>query len=87
MRALLAVSVEPTDEPFTGRFQTDFIAARRIALEIFLHKTANHPMLASDPDLKLFLESDTFTLEVRPSMLLCPARVLKLFATDQAPEA
>ncbi|KAI9628980.1 hypothetical protein KEM48_011230 [Puccinia striiformis f. sp. tritici PST-130] len=31
----------------------------------FKKKTVNHPMLTSDPDLKLFLESDAFGLEIK----------------------
>ncbi|KAI8455121.1 Vps5 C terminal like-domain-containing protein [Phakopsora pachyrhizi] len=53
------------DKNIRNRFQEGFIAARRVALEIFLQKTVNHPMLMSDPDLKLFLESDSFALEVK----------------------
>lgn len=34
-------------------------------MEFFLQKTVNHPMLTSDPDLKLFLESDSFSLEIK----------------------
>ncbi|MBW0516578.1 hypothetical protein O181_056293 [Austropuccinia psidii MF-1] len=53
------------DKNLRHRFQEGFIAARRVALEIFLQKTVNHPMLISDPDLKLFLESDSFSLEIK----------------------
>ncbi|EGG12384.1 uncharacterized protein MELLADRAFT_76484 [Melampsora larici-populina 98AG31] len=53
------------DKNLRSRFQEGFIATRRVALEIFLQKTANHPMLVSDPDLKLFLESDSFSLEIK----------------------
>ncbi|KAH9471372.1 hypothetical protein Pst134EA_005273 [Puccinia striiformis f. sp. tritici] len=53
------------DKNLRHRFQEGFIAARRVALEFFLQKTVNHPMLTSDPDLKLFLESDAFGLEIK----------------------
>ncbi|KNZ60137.1 hypothetical protein VP01_1606g8 [Puccinia sorghi] len=53
------------DKNLRHRFQEGFIAARRVALEFFLQKTVNHPMLTSDPDLKLFLESDAFSLEIK----------------------
>ncbi|KAG0148085.1 hypothetical protein CROQUDRAFT_721855 [Cronartium quercuum f. sp. fusiforme G11] len=53
------------DKNIRSRFQEGFIATRRVALEIFLQKTVNHPMLVSDPDLKLFLESDSFSLEIK----------------------
>ena len=38
---------------------------RRLALERCIQKTANHPVLQKDPDLKLFLESDTFSLDIK----------------------
>ena len=47
-----------------GRFDGQFIQQRRAALEKCIIKIANHPVLAKDPDLKLFLESDTFSLDV-----------------------
>lgn len=37
---------------------------RRNALEQCLQKMANHPVLQLDPDLRLFLESDTLSMEV-----------------------
>ena len=37
-----------------------------MALEICVRKMANHPELEKDPDLKLFLESDNFSLDVCP---------------------
>ena len=37
---------------------------RRAALEKCLNKIANHPVLALDPDLRLFLESESFEYEV-----------------------
>ena len=48
-----------------GRFQDEFVENRRQALEKCLNKIASHPILYRDPDLKLFLESDTFTIDVR----------------------
>jgi sorting nexin-1/2 len=35
-----------------------------VALEKCIQKTANHPVLGRDPDLRLFLESDSFALDV-----------------------
>ncbi|KAJ3934591.1 MAG: Vps5 C terminal like-domain-containing protein [Lentinula lateritia] len=35
------------------------------ALEKCIQKIANHPVLSKDPDLKLFLESDTFALDIK----------------------
>lgn len=42
---------------------------RRMALEKCVQKIANHSVLNKDPDLRLFLESDTFSLDV--SAFLC----------------
>ncbi|KAF7309838.1 Beta-glucan synthesis-associated [Mycena indigotica] len=53
----------PEKSPF-GRFDDQFVKQRRQALEKCITKTANHPVLMKDPDLKLFLESDTFSLDV-----------------------
>ena len=48
-----------------GRFSDQFVQQRRLALERCIHKIANHPVLQKDPDLKLFLESDTFSLDIK----------------------
>jgi sorting nexin-1/2 len=50
---------------YAGRFEDQFIETRRAALERCLGKMANHPVLGLDPDLRLFLESDTFAVDVR----------------------
>lgn len=50
---------------FSGRFEDQFIETRRAALEKCLNKMANHPVLSLDPDLRLFLESESFEFEVR----------------------
>lgn len=47
-----------------GRFDDQFVQHRRTALESCINKIANHPVLCKDADLKLFLESDTFSLDV-----------------------
>lgn len=65
VRGPAAPSLQPLTVNHAGRFQPNFISARRVALEIFLQKTTNHPMLVSDPDLKMFLESDSFSLEIK----------------------
>ena len=61
------VVVPPTPEknpsPF-GRFDTNFVEQRRLALEKCVNKIANHPVLQKDGDLKIFLESDSFALDV-----------------------
>ncbi|KAI8337979.1 Vps5 C terminal like-domain-containing protein [Chlamydoabsidia padenii] len=60
------VVVPPVPEKHAlGRFQDEFVESRRIALERCLQKTVSHPMLYGDPDLKVFLESESFNVEVR----------------------
>lgn len=51
-----------------GRFEDQFIETRRAALEKCLNKMANHPVLSLDPDLRLFLESESFEFEVSQSV-------------------
>ena len=47
-----------------GRFEEQFVETRRSALERALGMMANHPVLSLDPDLKLFLSSDAFAIDV-----------------------
>ena len=54
----------PPSKQAYGRFKLDFIEQRRQGLEKCLIKCANHDQLSKDPDLKLFLESDTFSMDV-----------------------
>lgn len=54
----------PEKSPF-NRFDSQFVQQRRLALEKCITKIANHPVLQKDPDLKLFLESDTFALDIK----------------------
>ncbi|KAJ8586745.1 Vps5-domain-containing protein [Rhizopogon salebrosus TDB-379] len=60
----VVVPPAPGKNPF-GRFDETFVQQRRMALEKCIQKIANHPVLAKDPDLKLFLESDTFSLDIK----------------------
>lgn len=55
----------PPEKQAVGRFQSDFVESRRAALEKMLNKTAAHPTLQQDADLKLFLESETFNIDVK----------------------
>ncbi|KAI9891795.1 MAG: Vacuolar protein sorting-associated protein 5 [Vezdaea aestivalis] len=55
----------PPEKQAVGRFDTDFVESRRAALERMLNKTASHPILHHDGDLKLFLESEAFNIDVR----------------------
>jgi sorting nexin-1/2 len=53
----------PEKNPF-GRFEGSFVEQRRHGLEKCINKMANHPVLMKDVDLKMFLESDSFALDV-----------------------
>lgn len=55
----------PPDKQAVGRFESNFVESRRQALERMLNKTATHPMLQHDPDLKLFLESESFNVDIK----------------------
>ncbi|KAF2131968.1 glycoside hydrolase family 43 protein [Dothidotthia symphoricarpi CBS 119687] len=55
----------PPEKQAVGRFETDFVESRRAALERMLNKTATHPILQHDGDLKLFLESDAFNVDIK----------------------
>ena len=48
-----------------GRFQDEFVEARRAALERMLNKIAQHPLLQRDIDFKLFIESEAFNTDVK----------------------
>ena len=49
----------------SGRFQEEFVEARRQALERMLNKIAQHPLLQRDIDFKLFIESEAFNADVK----------------------
>ncbi|MCJ1420712.1 Vacuolar protein sorting-associated protein 5 [Xylographa parallela] len=55
----------PPEKQAVGRFDTNFVESRRSALERMLNKTAAHPILQHDSDLKIFLESDAFNMDVK----------------------
>lgn len=55
----------PPEKQAVGRFDTNFVESRRQALERMLNKIAAHPILHHDADLKIFLESDAFNLDVK----------------------
>ncbi|KAK9729062.1 Vacuolar protein sorting-associated protein vps5 [Basidiobolus ranarum] len=60
------VIVPPVPEKHAlGRFQGEFVESRRAALEQCLIKITAHPMLYGDPDLKIFLESENFSRDVK----------------------
>ena len=58
-----------------NRFQETFVENRRLALNKSIQKIANHPALCNDVDLKLFLESDSFALDVS---LECNVMILRI---------
>ncbi|KAJ3297823.1 Vacuolar protein sorting-associated protein 5 [Borealophlyctis nickersoniae] len=59
------VIIPPVPEKHAiGRFEQDFIESRRVALERFAQKVAAHPVLQNDTDLRIFLESETFLVDV-----------------------
>lgn len=45
-------------EAGNGGFQMEWVEQRRAALERFLNRVAQHPILRIDPDFIHFLESD-----------------------------
>lgn len=55
----------PPEKQAMGRFDSNFVESRRAALEKMLNKTAAHVTLQHDADLKLFLESETFNIDVK----------------------
>ncbi|KAI9724874.1 MAG: hypothetical protein M1812_000150 [Candelaria pacifica] len=55
----------PPEKQAVGRFDSNFVESRRSALERMLNKTAAHPILQHDGNLKLFLESDAFNVDVK----------------------
>lgn len=55
----------PPEKQAVGRFDTNFVESRRAALERMLNKMAGHPILQHDADLKIFLESESFNLDVK----------------------
>ncbi|KAE8368193.1 Vps5 C terminal like-domain-containing protein [Aspergillus caelatus] len=55
----------PPEKQAVGRFDTNFVESRRAALERMLNKIAAHPILQHDGDLKIFLESETFNLDIK----------------------
>lgn len=55
----------PPEKQAVGRFDTNFVESRRQALERMLNKIATHPTLQHDGDLKLFLESEAFNVDIK----------------------
>ncbi|RMZ86851.1 hypothetical protein DV736_g5920, partial [Chaetothyriales sp. CBS 134916] len=55
----------PPEKQAVGRFESDFVESRRQALERMLNKIAGHPVLHHDADLKIFLESESFNIDIK----------------------
>ncbi|KAK4056043.1 Vacuolar protein sorting-associated protein vps5 [Microbotryomycetes sp. JL221] len=56
-----------------GRFDSNFVENRRSGLQAALMKIVQHPMLVGDPDLRLFLESDTFAVDIKQRKIDSPS--------------
>ena len=78
------VVVPPVPEKNSfGRFDDHFVRQRRLALEKCIQKIANHPVLGKDADLRTFLESDSFALDVSLYMsLIAFIEVKRLFRSN-----
>ncbi|XP_059490276.1 sorting nexin-2-like [Neocloeon triangulifer] len=57
----------------------EFIERRRAALERFINRTANHPILRVDPDFRDFLESELELPKATNTSALSGAGVIRLF--------
>ena len=55
----------PPEKQAVGRFDQNFVESRRAALEKMLNKITAHPILQHDSDLKLFLESEAFNVDIK----------------------
>jgi len=64
-----------------GRFQEEFVEARRMGLERCLQKMVAHPFLYDDPDVKVFLESETFSADASILTKKDPTKATGLFSS------
>jgi len=55
----------PPEKQAVGRYEESFVETRRAALERMLNKISQHSILQTDGDLKIFLESETFNIDVK----------------------
>lgn len=55
----------PPEKQAVGRFDQNFVESRRAALERMLNKITAHQILQHDGDLKLFLESEAFNVDIK----------------------
>ncbi|XP_061384292.1 sorting nexin-2-like [Danaus plexippus] len=77
----LKMSSTPSTESANGSpsVQSQFVERRRAALERFLNRVAQHPVLCIDPDFREFLESDTELPKATSTSALSGAGMLRLF--------
>ncbi|ORX97821.1 Vps5-domain-containing protein [Basidiobolus meristosporus CBS 931.73] len=74
------VIVPPVPEKHAlGRFQDEFVETRRAALEKCLSKIAAHPRLNQDPDLVVFLSSDSLGTEIKERKSANSTGLMKAF--------
>ncbi|KAL0820263.1 hypothetical protein ABMA28_006182 [Loxostege sticticalis] len=72
-------STESANGSNSGNVQSQFVERRRAALERFLNRVGQHPVLCIDPDFREFLESDTELPKATSTSALSGAGVLRLF--------
>ncbi|KAI4466970.1 sorting nexin [Holotrichia oblita] len=74
--AKVKMSSQPEGGTVNGN---DFVERRRAALERYLRRTAQHPVLVLDPDFREFLESDVELPKATSTSALSSAGVMRLF--------
>lgn len=55
----------PPEKQAVGRFDENFVESRRAALERMVNRICQHPILLHDGDLKLFLESESLSQDIK----------------------
>ncbi|BFZ56756.1 Vacuolar protein sorting-associated protein vps5 [Savitreella phatthalungensis] len=60
-----AIVPPPPEKQAVGRFENDFVEQRRFSLERMLDRIGKHAVLCNDADFKLFLESESFSNDVK----------------------
>ncbi|CAH0550508.1 unnamed protein product [Brassicogethes aeneus] len=71
--------IKMSSQETNGTNGSDFVERRRAALERYLKRTAQHPVLVVDPDFREFLESDIELPKATSTSALSGAGVLRLF--------
>lgn len=73
------MSSQPSQAESNTGLNTDFLENRRSALERYLNRTAQHPVLCTDTDFTNFLESDQDLPRAVNTAALSGAGVMRLF--------